>query len=277
MTYQRIALYGAKNKGGAGLSTSQLAIATVLRATAQGEFQVAAIDADGFNRTFTQRLGQRDEAGSLLPVQDPYTGVVPADLFARDGAAPIFEAIESEARVVVVDTPAGGLKRSRQLSESLTARDLVQHAIDNERLPIILVPFSPAMASIRGIAEAVETFGTNARIVAVRSTVGVDEADYRLWNTEGFLDRYGRQVGGRTRKLFEAAGGRIIVAPALAAGANAMAEALSLTYGEAATYTGPGWQSYDRLNVAQWLKAWVAQLQTIADLLGMENVTWRAF
>lgn len=32
MTYQRIALYGAKNKGGAGLSTSQLAIATVLRA-----------------------------------------------------------------------------------------------------------------------------------------------------------------------------------------------------------------------------------------------------
>lgn len=277
MNYRRIAIYGAKNKGGAGLSTSQLAIATVLRATGRDQFQVAAIDADGFNRTFTQRLGQRDESGALLAEQSPDTGVVPADLFARDGAAPIFEAIESDARVVVVDTPAGGLKRSRQLSENLTALHLVQHSLDHERLPVILVPFAPAMASIRGIAEAVETFGTDARVVAVRSTVGVDEADYRLWNTDGFVDRYGRQVGGRTRKLFEEAGGRIIAAPALAAGANAMAEALSLTYGEAATYTGPSWHTYDRLNVAQWLKSWVAELETIADLLGMGDVAWKAF
>lgn len=277
MTYRRIAIYGAKNKGGAGLSTSALAIATVLRATGGDQFKVAAIDADGFNRTFTQRLGQRDETGTLLAEQDLYKGVVPADLFARDGAGPIFDAIESDARVVIVDTPAGGLKRSRQLSENLTARHLVQHSLDHERLPIVLVPFSPAMASIRGIAEAIETFGPDAKIVAVRSTVGVDEADYRLWNTEGFVDRYGRQVGGRTRKLFEEAGGRVIIAPALAAGANAVAEALSLTYGEAAAYHSADWRNYDRLNVVQWLKSWVVELRSIADLLGMEDAEWRAF
>lgn len=277
MNYRRIALYGAKNKGGAGLSTAELAITTVLRATGTGSFEVYAIDADGFNRTFTQRLGQRDEAGTLLTEQDPAKGVVAADLFARDGAAPIFEAIESDARVVIVDTPAGGLKRSRQLSENLTARDLVQHSLDNDRLPIILVPFSPTMASIRSVGEAVDTFGAEARIVAVRGTVGVDEKDYRLWDTDGFIDRYGRQVGGRTRKVFEAAGGRLINAPALAAGANAMAEALSLTYGEAATYKGPNWQNYDGMNIAQWLRAWVGELRSIADLLGMSDVEWRAF
>lgn len=277
MNDRRIAIYGAKNKGGAGLSTSQLAIATVMRATGRDKFEVAAIDADGFNRTFTQRLGQRDNTGTLLAEQHHSAGVVPADLFARDGAAPIFEAIQSDARVVIVDTPAGGLKKSRQLSENLSARDLVQHSLDHHRLPIVLVPFGPTMASIRGVADAIETFGPDARIVAVRSTVGIDDSDYRLWNSEGFVDRYGRQVGGRTRKLFEEAGGRLISAPALAAGANAVAEALTLTYGEAATYTGADWRQYDRLNVAQWLKSWVVELKTIADLLGMDGVEWRAF
>ncbi|WP_415644261.1 hypothetical protein [Sphingomonas antarctica] len=236
-----------------------------------------AIDADGFNRTFTQRLGQRDATGTLLLDQDPYNGVAPADLFARDGAAPIFEAIETDARVVVVDTPAGGLKQSKRLSENLTAGHLVQHCLDNDRTPLVLVPFGPTMASIRGIGEAIETFGSDAHIVAIRSNVGVDERDYRLWKTDPFIDRYGREIGGRTRKLFEEVGGRLIEAPALAAGPNAMAEALCLTYGEAATYKGPNWQTYDGLNVRNWLNSWVTQLQTIADLLAMEDVNWKAF
>lgn len=275
--FKRVGLYGAKDIGGAGLSTTQAAITTVLRATGLGAFTVSAVDADGFNRTLTRRLAQRDVAGAILAEQDPYLGVVPADLFDRDGAAPLFGAAESDARVVVIDTPAGGLKQSRQLNVNLTGRDFVQHCLDHERTPLIVVPFGPSAASIRGIGEAIETFGTDAHIIAVRSLIGVEERDYRLWDTEGFSDRYGRQVGGRVRKAFEEAGGRLINAPALAAGSKAMAEALSLTYGDAATYKGPNWQNYDGLNVGQWLKSWVTQLQTIADLLGMEDVDWKAF
>lgn len=275
--YKRIALYGAKNKGGAGLSTTTAAITTVLRATGRDTFAVSAIDADGFNRTLTQRLGQRDTTGALIADQDPYLGVVAADLFARDGAATFFEAAESDARVIVIDTPAGGLQKSQNFNENLTARDFVQYCLDHDRMPLVLVPFGPAAASIRGVGEAVETFGGDARIIAVRSMVGIEDRDYRLWNAEGFIDRYGRQAGGRVRKAFEEAGGRLIDAPALAAGSNAVAEALSLTYGEAATYKGPNWQGYDGLNVRGWLKSWVVQLQSVSDLLGMEDVDWRAF
>ncbi|MFW2853471.1 hypothetical protein ACM61V_16390 [Sphingomonas sp. TX0543] len=113
--------------------------------------------------------------------------------------------------------------------------------------------------------------------MAVRSSVGVEEADYRLWDTHGFSDRYGRNVGGRTRKLFEEAGGRLIVAPALAAGANAVAEAMSLTYGDAVTYRQAPWKIYDAANVRNWLNSWMDQLRSIADTLGMEDVECKAY
>jgi hypothetical protein len=273
----RIAVAGAKDKGGAGLSTIAAAMATVMRATGAGSFDVHVIDADGFNQSLTQRLAERDSTGRVLAHQNPLTGVAKADLFARDGAAPIFEAIESDARVVIVDTPAGGLTQINQLSENLSARDLVRHCLDNDRVPLVIVPFNPTVATIRGIGTALDTFGPDAQVIAARSMVGIKPQDYRLWSTEPVVDQYGRTVGGQVRRRFEEAGGRVVDVPTLAAGANALAEALTLTYGQAARYNGPGWQSYDRLNVASWLGAWMRELQGIADLLGLENADWRAF
>ncbi|WP_066663862.1 MULTISPECIES: hypothetical protein [unclassified Sphingomonas] len=274
---QRKAIIGLKDKGGANLSTSLNAIATVLRATGGDTFSVHVIDADGFNSTLTQRLGQRDESGKLLADQDPAKGVLKADLFKVEGIPPLFAAVESDARFVIIDTPAGGLTKIDELSENLGASQFIQHIVDCGRQPIIMVPFAPAVASIRGVAKAVERFGASVPIVALRSMVGVKDSDYRLWTAEKFMDQYGRQVGGRTRAAFEAVGGRMIDIPALTAGPNAMAEALSLTYAQAATSTGGSWQNYDRLNVAQWLLAWTGELQKIGDLLGLENADWKAF
>mgnify|MGYP000586753086 CR=1 FL=1 len=98
---QRKAIIGLKDKGGAKLSTSLIAMATVLRATAGDKFRVHVIDADGFNSTLTQRLGERDEAGRLLSEQDAGRGVLKADLFRPEGVAPLFEAVESDARFVM--------------------------------------------------------------------------------------------------------------------------------------------------------------------------------
>ncbi|MDK2769326.1 hypothetical protein DAH66_02530 [Sphingomonas koreensis] len=274
---QRKAIIGLKDKGGAKLSTSLIAMATVLRATAGDKFRVHVIDADGFNSTLTQRLGERDEAGRLLSEQDAGRGVLKADLFRPEGVAPLFEAVESDARFVMIDTPAGGLTKIDELSENLGASQFIQHIVDCGRQPIVMVPFSPDVASIRGVAKAVERFGASAPIVAMRSMVGVKESDYRLWSAEDFQDQYGRQVGGRTRAAFEAVGGRMIDIPALTPGSNAMAEALSLTYAQAAAYAGGSWQTYDRLNVQQWLRGWVSELQKVADLLGLEDADWRAF
>ncbi|WP_422058118.1 hypothetical protein [Sphingomonas sp.] len=222
-------------------------------------------------------MGERDEAGRLLPEQDAGRGVLKADLFRPEGVAPLFEAVESDARFVMIATPAGGLTKIDELSENLGASHLIQHIVDCGRQPIVMVPFSPDVASIRGVAKAVERFGASASIVAMRSMVGVKESDYRLWSAENFQDQYGRQVGGRTRAAFEAVGGRMIDIPALTAGPNAMAEALSLTYAQAARYAGDGWQTYDRLNVQQWLFGWVAELKKVADLLGLEDADWRAY
>lgn len=277
MKYERKAIMGLKDKGGAKLSTSIIAIATVLRATGDGKFRVHVIDADGFNSTLTQRLGERDATGKLLPEQDAARGVLKADLFRSEGVAPLFEAVESDARFVIIDTPAGGLTKIDELSENLGASHFIQHILDCGRQPLIFVPLAPDVASIRGVAKAMERFGPDVQLIAMRSMVGVQETDYRLWTSENFKDQYGRQVGGRTRAAFEAAGGRTIDIPALTAGSNAMAEALSLTYGQAAAYTGAGWQSYDRLNVKQWLLRWVTEMHKVADLLGLEDADWKAF
>ena len=83
---RRIAVIGAKDKGGAGLSTTETALATVLRATGEGHFRVQIVDADKANGSLTQRLGERDDSGKLLAEQDPYKGIIKADLFDRDGA-----------------------------------------------------------------------------------------------------------------------------------------------------------------------------------------------
>ena len=87
---RRIAVIGAKDKGGAGLSTTETALATVLRATGEGHFRVQIVDADKANGSLTQRLGERDDSGKLLAEQDPYKGIIKADLFDRDVPAQSF-------------------------------------------------------------------------------------------------------------------------------------------------------------------------------------------
>ncbi len=274
--YKRLAIFGFKDKGGLGLSTAMIAIITVLRAIGEGEaaFEVCAIDADGFNGSLTQRLAERDPQGKVLAEQNPVVGVAKADLFMRDGAGPIFEAVESAARVVVVDTPAGGLTQIDKMSESLSARDLVQHCLDNDRKPVVLVPFGPGIATIRGVGSAIDRFGPDAQIVAARTTFGVMDHDYRLWSTEPLIDRYGRTVGGQVRRKFENAGGRLIDMPTCPAGPNALAEALSLSYRDAVTYKGAGWRQFHGLNIRNWLNLWAKQLGTNADVLGMQDVDW---
>ena len=277
MNYDRVALVGAKDKGGVGLSTAMTAMATVLAATGRDTFDVALVDADGFNATLMQRMGQRDESGKLLPEQDPKHGVIKADLFHEDGVRPLFSAVESDARFVMIDTPAGAVTRFGSLSRNLKATDFVAHCQNSGRTVIILLPFTPGVASIRGVGQAIDRFGTSVAYVGLRNMVGNVGHDYRLWATEPFTDRYGRQVGGRVRAKFEQAGGRLLDAPVADPGTFAVAEALSLSFAEAATYRGPSWESYDSLNMVGWLNAWVDELRKIEGLLGLGGADWKAF
>jgi hypothetical protein len=276
---QKAAVVATKKKGGVGASTMMSAMATVLRATLNGDSQVRVVDGDAFNGTLIQRIGERDESGTLLAAQSVERGVIKADLFDRDGVRPIFEAVESDADIVLIDTPAGSLDRFEQLSVNLNARDFIGHVVACGRTPIVVVPFTPAGASIRAIKVALDRFGEGARFVAARNMVGHTERDYRLWSTEAVIDRFGAQVGGRTRTAFEAAGGRVIEMPAADAGTLSVAEALKLSFAEAAGSIWPGtvWQQWDRLNMGKWLQAWVVELQKIDDWLGLEDANWRAF
>ena len=234
---RRIAVIGAKDKGGAGLSTTETALATVLRATGEGHFRVQIVDADKANGSLTQRLGERDDSGKLLAEQDPYKGIIKADLFDRDGARPIFHAIESDAEFVIIDTPSGSLDRFGSLSESLTARDLVDHIRHNDREPIVLVPFGPTVAAIRGVGKAIDTFG-EVSYVGARYMAGVRDDDYRLWSSDPLINFYGRTVGGNVRRKFEEAGGQVIDMPPAPMRPFALAEALSLTFAQSATHIG---------------------------------------
>jgi hypothetical protein len=273
---RRIAVIGAKDKGGAGLSTTETALATVLRATGEGHFRVQIVDADKANGSLTQRLGERDDSGKLLAEQDPYKGIIKADLFDRDGARPIFHAIESDAEFVIIDTPSGSLDRFGSLSESLTARDLVDHIRHNDREPIVLVPFGPTVAAIRGVGKAIDTFG-EVSYVGARYMAGVRDDDYRLWSSDPLINFYGRTVGGNVRRKFEEAGGQVIDMPPAPMRPFALAEALSLTFAQSATHVGGDYEQYDRLNMASWLNKWVREFQKIEDLLGLEGIEWRPF
>ena len=113
--------------------------------------------------------------------------------------------------------------------------------------------------------------------VGLRNMEGKKEEDYRLWSHEPFTDRYGRSRGGVVRAKFEEAGGRIIDMPPAEVGPPSVAGALGLSFAGAATYTGPSFQHYDRLNMASWLRQWVNEFRKIGDLLGFEGLEWRAF
>lgn len=278
MNYDRFAIIGVKDKGGVGLSTALTAMATVLIATGGEQFSVQLVDADGFNGTLTQWCGQRDAAGKLLAEQDPNAGgVIKADLFKPEGVRPMFSSVESEARHVIIDTPAGALTKFDELSRNLKARDFIDHSRAHGRRPIVVIGMTPAVASIRGVGRAIDSFGEDVDYIAVRNMVGNTPADYRLWSTQSTTNRYGREVGGRVRPRFEAVGGRLIDAPVAEPGTFAIAEALGLCFSASAQYAGPGWQGMDRLNMRNWLHAWMAELQQLEDLLGLKGVEWRAF
>ncbi|MFK3889745.1 hypothetical protein [Sphingomonas sp. NPDC079357] len=277
MSYERIAAIGAKDKGGVGLSTSLTALATILMATGEGKFEVQLVDADGFNGTLLQRLGQRDQSGKLLHEQQPGIGVIKANLFDEEGVRPMFRAVESDARFVVIDTPAGAVTKFDELSRNLKARDFIDHCRQCGRQPVVFLPFTPGVASIRGVGQAIERFGSDVPYVGLRNMVGAKDKDFRLWRPEPFTDRYGRQVGGRVRARFDEVGGRLLDMPVAEAGPFAMAEALSLTFAESARYKGPDWESYDRLDMVKWLEAWVTEFRKIEDLLGLGDIEWKAF
>lgn len=274
-------IIGLKKKGGVRLSTSLVAIATVLRATGEDMFETVVVDSDGFNRSMTELMGERDDKGKLKPPQEQsrQRGVVQANLFEADGGIALFEAAESAAEIVIVDTPAGGLDKVDDLSVNLRAADLVEQFKSQGRDLAVIVPFGPHPETIRGVRAAIDLFGPDVTYIGARDMVGVTDRDYRLWTRDDFTDRYGALVSGATRRLFEEVGGIQIDIPALNAGTLSLMKALRLDFSAAATAEGlSNWAAWDSANIRNWLKAWFPVLDRLRPFLKLdEQVQWKGW
>lgn len=275
------AIMGFKNKGGAKLTTTLSAIGTILRATGAGQFTTLMMDSDGFNHTLLEMMGERDQNGKLKPSeqQSQEGGVILANLFEADGGEALFAAAESDADIVIIDTPAGGLDRIEELSSNLAASDLIEQFIAHERDVAIITPFDPFPGTIRGVRTALDRFGSNVVHIAARDMVGKSEKDYRLWNRDDVVDRFGRVISGKTRKALEAAGGIEIPIHGLHAGTFALMRALALDFNTAATATDiRSWESWDSMGVRNWLKAWFPAMDKLRLFLEFDDsVEWKGW
>lgn len=271
---RRKTVLSIKNKGGVGGSHNAIALATVLRMSGADTFSTVLIDCDGSTGTSISRMGERDADGTVKVEQSFEAGVPAIDLFDPASRGTLFELTETDDRFLIFDAPAASLNMFRNLSENLGALDWAEHNEACDRDLVIMVPITPHLNSIVGVAQAIETFGAKATYVVVRSMRGCVPGDYVLWDAPNFHDRYGRVVSGRSKQRLAEAGGAVIDMPALNAGVLARAEALNVTFADA--LASPHLRPHERISIRRWLEAWTTQLDKVRDSLGLDDAfQWR--
>lgn len=263
-----------KNKGGVGGSHIAIATATVLRMSGADVFTTAIVDLDGSTGTSISRMGERDADGGISDEQSLAAGVPAIDLFDPAVRGSLFDLTETEDRFLILDGPAASLNMFENLTENLDAGTWVAHNAGCERDLIVIVPITPHLASIVAVGQAIDTFGTDAHYVVVRSMRGCTSADYVLWDAPEFRDKFGRVVSGRSKARLAEVGGTVLDMPALNAAVLARVEALQLPFHEAIGSSLLG--AAERLSVKRWLEAWTRQLDAIRGPLGLDaDFAWR--
>lgn len=263
-----------KNKEGVGGSHIAIATATVFRMSGADAFTTAIIDLDGSTGTAISRMGEREADGSISTEQSLAAGVPAIDLFDPAVRTVLFDLTETDDRFLILDGPAASLNMFENLTENLDARTWVAHNAACERDLIIMIPITPHLASIVAVGQAIDTFGTDAHYVVVRSMRGCTAADYVLWDAPDFRDKFGRVVSGRSKARLAEVGGTVLDMPALNAAVLARVEALQLPFHEA--ILSPLLGAAERLSVRRWLEAWTRQLDLIRAPLGLDaDFAWR--
>lgn len=264
-----ITILSIKTKGGVGGSHLAMATATVLRMSACDAFTTVLTDLDGSTGTAITKMGERDDTGQLLAEQSVETGVVPIDLFDKGERGRLFDLTEMGDRFIVLDGPAASLNMFRDLTENLGAIDWADHNRACGRDLVVMIPITPHLSSIVTVREAIDTFGTDATYVAVRSMRGCTAADYVLWDEPEFKNKYGNTVSGQSKACLAGIGGSVLDMPSLNAAVLARAEALQLNFAEA--ITSSLLRAHERISIRKWLQAWTLQLDTIRGPLGLDN------
>lgn len=272
--FRRKTILSAKGKGGVNGSHNTMATATVLRQSAGEAFATVLVDLDGSTGTAIAKMGERDVNGDIKLEQSMSNGVPAFNMFDPEERAALFDIVETDHRFLLLDAPAASLTLFKELSENLDASDWVAHNRACDRDLIVMVPITPHLASIVNVAQAIETFGTDADYVVVRSMRGCSPRDYVLWDEPEFRNKYGNVVSGRSRAMLEEVGGTVLDMPALNAATLARAEATQESFAEAITsqYLRP----HERLSITRWLEDWTVQLDRIRDVLGLDaDFTWK--
>ena len=263
-----------KNKGGVGGSHIAIATATVLRMSGADAFTTAIVDLDGSTGTAISRMGEREQDGSISTEQSLAAGVPAIDLFDFTVRGSLFDLTETEDRFLILDGPAASLNMFANLTENLDARTWVAHNAACDRDLIVMIPITPHLASIVAVGQAIDTFGTDAHYVVIRSMRGCNAGDYVLWDAPEFRDKFGRVVSGRSKARLAEVGGTVLDMPALNAAVLARVEALQLPFHEA--IGSPLLGAAERLSVKGWLQAWTRQLDAIRVPLGLDaEFAWR--
>lgn len=260
-------ILSVKNKGGVSGSHNAMATATVLRLSGISAFTTALVDLDGSTGTAISKMGERDETGRLKPDQSLAEGVPAFNMFDPDERALLFELTETEDRFLILDAPAASLNMFKELSENLNAQHWVEHNRASGRDLVVMIPVTPNLASLTNVAQGIETFGSTAEYVVVRSMRGCSVRDYVLWDEPAFCNKYGNVVSGRSKAMLEEVGGTVLDMPNLNAAVLARAEAMQVPFAEA--IGSEHLRAHERLSIASWLENWTQELDKIRGPLGL--------
>lgn len=260
-------------KGGEGKSTFARVLIELIRRFLGGGLAVAAADGDLDVGQTSSFLAERDGQGSPFGEQNVFSGVVGFDFLGEDDARTYATLVAHDAERVVIDLPAGSMKRVIAPTAMIDAdRFIDQMESLGKRVTIIHI-LSPMLASLNGLDDVVRAFGDRVDHIAVRNLARGKPDDFVIWaggNAWPDWTNPGRNV--RTR--FEAAGGTEIDFPALPAGTYALIDAFQISFADALERFRNDW--VHRANLQGWLIKVAHQIDRVRPQLGLPlDAEWK--
>lgn len=260
---QKRAVLVASEKGGVGKSGWVGSLVSIAR---QDGDALAAFDSDGSVGGLVRICGTKDEAGNIVPDQDPMVGVgYYSGRDDRDGHRLVTSG-EAGYPVMIHDL-AGGLldDMTKIVDGGKGLEDFVATFADNGYRITFVHMLSNTIAAAQSVGRYLDYVGDGADHVAVLNRhFGEYDADFPFW--VGFTDPEGIERGGKARKRFLELGGIEIEMPAMPRATYAKLDALNLPATDAST--SKGLNSVEKTHARKFVRDFKAAIEPARDLLG---------
>ena len=238
-------------KGGVGKTTFSRGLVDVARSAG---IATAAYDADGAVGQLLEHYGERDQAGAILPTQDPLVGVDYFDVRDEDAREVLVNVIDTPAQLVVIDLPGGTLDAIGAVLPGGLPGLLDTWVEEGWNVRVVHV-ISSLKACAKEVLRVIEALGPHARSLRVVRNLGdSDEDAFYIFGGDAFGG-----YGGPKRALL-AAGGTVLDMPKIRSRTYTWVDEFTLQFSEAAKPPASRADDTHRGD-RKWLREWLGEFE----------------